>query len=573
MVRQLTSKSSLDNFKREAKRWLSALRASDPAERREARERLERVLSDARHEPVLRDVQLALAREYGFTGWAALKAHLVSATDRAKGHDERVATFIANACPDHHVRGAPAHVRAWHTARRLLGQYPEIAGDSFYTAVVCGDLRRVRHDLEQQPSLATTPGGPKGWDPLLYLCFSRAPLAHASDHAVPIAQLLLDHGANPNAFFMAGGSKYTPMVGAIGEGEENRPGHPQRDALARLLLERGAHLYDNQVLYNTGFHGRVLWFLKLNYEFAVARGRAADWDDPEWQMMGMGGYGTGARWMLTIAVRQHDLELARWALAHGASPNAGPARDKRLSRQTLHEDALRAGLTEMADLFVQYGATVSDSPLSATEEYSAACLRLDVVKAREMVAADPELLRVPEPMLRAADRDLVGVVQLLLDIGVSPNVQNAQGERGLHMAGYANSLGVARLLLERGAEVDPVESNWGNTPLGAAVYSQHAEMIALLGRTSRDIWNLVYVGNVERVRAVLSETPDLAKVSSGGHTPLMWLPPEDEARAIEIAKLLIANGADQTLRNKEGETAADRARRLGMLDVARFLER
>ena len=34
---------------------------------------------------------------------------------------------------------------------------------------------------------------------------------------------LLDRGANPNAYFMTGNSRYTPLVGVIGEGEEDRP--------------------------------------------------------------------------------------------------------------------------------------------------------------------------------------------------------------------------------------------------------------------------------------------------------------------------------------------------------------
>ena len=97
-------------------------------------------------------------------------------------------------------------------------------------------------------------------------------------------------------------------------------------------------------------------------------------------------------------------------------------------------------------------------------------------------------------------------------------------------------------------------------------------MIALLARLSRDIWQQVYIGNVERVRQLLTEQPELARVSGGGHTPLMWLPPDDESRALEIAKLLVHHGADPAARNKEGETAADRARRLEMFDVARFLD-
>ena len=104
------------------------------------------------------------------------------------------------------------------------------------------------------------------------------------------------------------------------------------------------------------------------------------------------------------------------------------------------------------------------------------------------------------------------------------------------IAGYNDSIRVAALLIERGAEIDPVESNWSNTPLDCAVYSQHPRMIELLGRFSRDVWNLTFTGNVERLRDVLGAEPDLAKVAGRSYgTPLMWLP-DDEARAMEIVE-------------------------------------
>src|SRR4026209_1543767 len=41
--------------------------------------------------------------------------------------------FLDNACPDHHVRGGPDHVRAAHTAMRLLARYPDIPRADFYS--------------------------------------------------------------------------------------------------------------------------------------------------------------------------------------------------------------------------------------------------------------------------------------------------------------------------------------------------------------------------------------------------------------------------------------------------------
>src|SRR4051794_11662834 len=71
-MRQLTSNTHLDNLKKEAKRWLKALRENDA----EARDRLVRAYPKAPEKPVLRDVQHALACEYGQESWKALKLAL-----------------------------------------------------------------------------------------------------------------------------------------------------------------------------------------------------------------------------------------------------------------------------------------------------------------------------------------------------------------------------------------------------------------------------------------------------------------------------------------------------------------
>ena len=69
MQRKLTSAATLDNLKREARRWLNALKE----QKTDARERFERAHPKHAGAPVLRDVQYALAREYGFDDWKSLK--------------------------------------------------------------------------------------------------------------------------------------------------------------------------------------------------------------------------------------------------------------------------------------------------------------------------------------------------------------------------------------------------------------------------------------------------------------------------------------------------------------------
>ena len=109
---------SLDSLKKEAKRWLDALRANAA----DARARLERAFPNAPATPTLRDVQHALAREHGFPGWTALKHALDHAlrSGRARGasalaHYEQMAEALLEA----YRTGTPAamerHYRhTWH---------------------------------------------------------------------------------------------------------------------------------------------------------------------------------------------------------------------------------------------------------------------------------------------------------------------------------------------------------------------------------------------------------------------------------------------------------------------------
>jgi hypothetical protein len=79
MPRQITSATSLENLRKETKRWLAALRAGDAG----ARARLDLAWPQAPRQPVLRDVQHALAREYGQESWIALKRSIASRTEPA----------------------------------------------------------------------------------------------------------------------------------------------------------------------------------------------------------------------------------------------------------------------------------------------------------------------------------------------------------------------------------------------------------------------------------------------------------------------------------------------------------
>jgi ankyrin repeat protein len=486
---------------------------------------------------------------------------------------EPVSRFLGFACWDHTVHGQGDYRSIEAAAMRLLDKHPEIPAASIYTSVVCGDLARVEQLLNEQPAVANAKGGVRSWEPLLYLCYARLPLPALRDNAVAIARLLLDRGADPNAYYMAGDATYGALVGVAGEGEQDAPPHSARGELYRLLLERGAEPYDIQVLYNTHFHGDVMWWLALTWEYSVASGREQDWTDPDLRIFDMGGYGTGARFLLWIAIQKDDRALAEWLLTRGANPNSPPARAPSLPQMSLYRYALLEGRHEIADLLRRHGAWPEELAGDGEEAFVAACVRLDRESTMSLARRHPEYLRTHRFLLAAAERDRADVVAMLLDVGTPITVEDTHKRTALHAAAAADARSAAALLLERGADANVRESLFHATPLGFAAHHDHGAMIDLLAPYSRDVWVLAIRGKVSRLREVLAEEPQRAlEVAPDGRT-LLWSLPDDEDTALEIVNVLLGFGADPSVKMKDGTTAADSARALGLERVAERLTR
>jgi hypothetical protein len=290
-------------------------------------------------------------------------------------------------------------------------------------------------------------------------------------------------------------------------------------------------------------------------------------------MLDMGGYGSGARWYLEVAVEHNDLGLAEWCLAHGANANSPPGPQRQDRERSLYDEAVFRGHATLAELFARYGAVRSTLLLDPIQTLVAACLRVDKDAIRAEIAKHPEFLRRHEPLFAATEYNRIDAVEMLLDLGTSPDVESPNGERALHIAAYDDAVDVANLLITRGAEVDPIGRQYENTPLGGAMHCQSVGMIELLSRFSRSAWEVGYAGNIERLRELLAEKPERARATGDGETLLMYLPPGDESTAMEVARLLLDNGADPTVRDPNGMTAADRAERNAMFKVAEMLRR
>jgi hypothetical protein len=181
MSDKLPHSRGLDSLRKEAKRWLAALRANAA----DARARLERALPNARALPTLRDVQHALAREHGFPGWAALKDAFVS---NAAMSAKALALYEtkAEALLEAYRTGTPEamerhyrltwHRRAWAAMRTYvqldLGKRPTGADDD------------VEITLDDARYLVAIEHGFASWDALR--SFTESPVAPSRRAAKPV---------------------------------------------------------------------------------------------------------------------------------------------------------------------------------------------------------------------------------------------------------------------------------------------------------------------------------------------------------------------------------------------------
>ena len=546
MSHALTSATTLEHLRKEAKRWLKALRAGDP----KARQRLLAATPTAPSEPGLRDIQLALAREYGLPGWTALRQAVDELALARRSMAER-ASIVLRSAWDGGDRAA---------ALRILGRWPELGAHDLYTAIVTGNRSEIERRLAADPAAATRKGGPLNWEPLLYLAYARLP--GGDDDAVAIARLFLDHGADPNTRFNDNwDNPFTALTGVIGEGEGDRLPHPQAQALATLLIERGAEPVDTQAFYNTSITRDDVTWLDFLWTHSERLGRTG-----LWKSMGkkLGGKVLlpPVDYLLGNAVAYDHRLRAGWLLRHGADANGVAA----YTQRPLREEALVYGNVVMADLLERHGARVA--PLSQHAAFQVACMRLDRETARALATEHPAYLHDAAPMLTAARLRDADVVALLLELGTPVDVADSTGLRGLHNAASSGALDVARLLIAHGADIDRPTTHYGGA-LGFASHFGQQAMIDLLAPLSRDVNNLVYTGKTERLGQLFAADPALVNAVHFrlGNTPLFALP-DDEDDAAGLTAFLLAHGADPGIRNKEGLTPEEAARRRGLIDAA-----
>jgi ankyrin repeat protein len=550
--------SSFEGLRRQAKRWLRALRSGDDA----ALRRLEQALPTHSEPPVLREVQQALARELGFSSWADLKE--VHALEAASASDRTalVDVFLEHACIFTRPQDLPVK---WRRAERILVRNPDIATSSIHTAVLCGEVEHVRELLAAVPESITSKGGPQQWEPLLFACYGR--LARARERGLEMAELLLDAGADPNTYFVSSDEwrlRFNALTGAMGQGEMGQPEHPHARALARMLLERGADPNDSQGLYNTHLIGDETGWLELLFRYGLGP------DDPiNWHADPVDARRSGADRCPAIldylasgaAGNGHSKRLAL-LLERGANPDAESIYDGK----SCYQRALLAGASDCGELLLRHGAT--PKALEGCDAFVAAARSGDRSLAERLVAEHPEYTQIGDPLTEAAQRGEVALVRLLLELGVDPNAESRHGHRALHNA--CEHVEVARLLLEHGA--DPRARAFGGSACGWARHAGNLEMARFQAEQSRSLLDAAMSGHIVLARELLAADPTcIGERSPAGDGPLHELCLDVDLAEPLIYELL-GHAADPELRNDAGQTPVERLEAMGADDVADLLD-
>ena len=387
-------------------------------------------------------------------------------------------------------------------------------------AISQDDIGTVKAQLDARPELiaATNENG-------------KTPLHSACEAGVvEIVTLLLDYGADIQAIDGAG---FKPIHSAIynqhGAVPDRMPlTHTLRSGrTAGLLLQRGA-TYNIVLAATFGDMQAVRRYLEDEPSLA-------NFED------------TSHHRPLLAAVKREDVAMVRLLLAHGA--------DAREPIDDNIEAALRKGNVDLARLLLEHGASLANVTLdragSNQEMYdllaghgveqapiaqviTTAIYNNDLEKVERLLKENPDIaprsstfwgegiLAMPARDRRFEMMDLLfrygakvpdvtkwgisyyfrhaDIARKMMERGMNPNHRNWHRTTLLHDVAASGYLDRAKLLLEYGAEIDPIDEEYRSTPLGLAARAGRADMVELL----------------------LGEGADPKKAGASWATPLSW---------------------------------------------------
>lgn len=568
-TRSLAADATLDSLKKQAKTFLKAFQAGDAS----ARGRVAPYFSDG-GDVGLQDIQLVLAREFGFSSWTKLKMHLESGNRKQVPRDQLANRFLSLVTVSYfgNIAADPAR---FSEARELLEAHPEIAAESIHVAAAVGDADGVGRWLDRQPQLLDRKGGPYDWSPLMYAAYARLP----ARSSLPAARELVRRGADVNAFFLDNGQyRFTVLTGVFAEGEagkERQPPHPDCEAFARMLLDAGAEANDSQSLYNRMFEPNDTCLNLLLQYGLTAR------DRNNWLVREDGQFVANSQtvfdYQLAWALEHRMGERVRLLVEHGADVL------KVVNGRTPYEWARLGGDTKLADYLVGKGAIAVR--LKPEDEFYIAVLNksisLDALLAMKpsgdiftaMQKAHPAMLHDA-----AGDNDIDGVNRMLA-LGLDVNAMTSRTP--LHEAALHGHIEMAETLIEHGADTTIRDPYFYAPAIGWADYNGKTDMVELLKAHPLDVFAAAAFGQMQELLRRLDINPEQLEIRFGDFRPRGqpsadrdWMTPLGFAivnRRVDVVRLLLERGCNRAVRDASGRSYRDLVQEVGDEAIASLL--
>ncbi|XAH26132.1 ankyrin repeat domain-containing protein [Xylophilus sp. GW821-FHT01B05] len=176
----------------------------------------------------------------------------------------------------------------------------------------------------------------------------------------------------------------------------------------------------------------------------------------------------------------------------------------------------------------------------------------------------------------ALKRDDPNAIATLINRGFDPNAVNAQGDGGLIIALREPSPKALAILLQSRKTNVELRNRADESPLMIAVIKGDLDTAKALIARDADVnkpgWAPLHYAvstrqphQIELIKLLLDNYAFIDAQSPNGTTPLMMAAGYGGEDA---AKLLLSEGADTTMRNQQGMTAADFARKAQRADLA-----
>ncbi|MEP6720047.1 MAG: ankyrin repeat domain-containing protein [Variovorax sp.] len=181
-----------------------------------------------------------------------------------------------------------------------------------------------------------------------------------------------------------------------------------------------------------------------------------------------------------------------------------------------------------------------------------------------------------DDFFRAVRSDNAGAVRDLIARGFDPNTPDEHNQTGLLIALREPSPKVIRVLLDAPQTNVEVRTSKDESPLMlAAIKGQQDIVVRLLARdadVNKTGWAPLHYaassGQVAIMKLLLDKFAFIDAQSPNGTTPLMMAAMYG---SIDSVKLLLDEGADPMMKNEQGLTAADFARRANRMDAATLI--